>query len=138
MEKWLKKTNRLALDKYYINGLRRTIRDEVKILSKEKKSWKLNKEENIFLEKCLKYIKIRNVTEAYTYYLYSECYLNNSFEECKEYAMEEVKKGYEQGFVRDEYPGVFLVYKDDYENKNKSDEMGSGEMFISLGNFFGG
>ena len=138
MEKWLKKTNRLALDKYHINGLRRAIRDEVSILSKEKKSWKLNKEENIFLEKCLKYIKIRNVTEAYTYYLYSECYLNNSFEECKEYAMEEVKKAYEQGFVRDEYPGVFLVYKDDYENKNKSDEMGSGEMFISLGNFFGG
>ena len=138
MEKWLKKTNRLALDKYYINGLRRAIRDEVKILSKEKKSWKLNKEEDIFLEKCLKVIKIRNVTEAYTYYLYLECYLNNSFEECKEYAMEEVKKGYEQGFVRDEYPGVFLVYKDDYENKNKSDEMGSGEMFISLGNFFGG
>ena len=138
MEKWLKKTNRLALDKDYVKGLKRDIRDEVKILSREKKHGELNEEEISFLEECLKFIQIRNVTEAYSYYLYLECYLNHSFEVCKEYAMEEVKICYEQGFVKDEYPGVFLLYEDDYKTKKKNDEMDSGHMFIAVGTFFGG
>ncbi len=138
MEKWQKKVNRLALNKEHVRALLADIKHEIKMLRKDMKLNLLDTSEFKFYERFKGLNGVKNVIEAYTYHLYLECYLNNSFKECKDYAIKEIEECYNHGFIKDEYPGAFLLYKDDLKEENQNNKMNSGHMFISIGTFWGG